>query len=247
MKNYVLDVGCVSKYVRNITDLMCRMADIFMKEKTVRYAKNVRNSVRPMHCQYMESAKQSKRLLRKHTEILWYFQSLEVTFSGGECLLQAQNVKKTAEILKQKGIHICIDTALNVAWDTIEEILPYTDLFLVDIKAGTEETHRKYTGVTNRMIKENLKKLSQEADIWIRIPMVHHVNDTEEELNEMIEFISSLGNGVKKIQLLKYHSLGKMKYQWIGKECVEFEEPDELYREHILSKMRELPFYVEWN
>ena len=39
-----------------------------------------------------------------------------VTFSGGECLLQAQNVKKTAEILKQKGIHICIDTALNVAW-----------------------------------------------------------------------------------------------------------------------------------
>ena len=170
-----------------------------------------------------------------------------VTFSGGECLLQAQNVKKTAEILKQKGIHICIDTALNVAWDTIEEILPYTDLILVDIKAGTEETHRKYTGVTNRMIKENLKKLSQEADIWIRIPMVHHVNDTEEELNEMIEFISSLGDGVKKIQLLKYHSLGKMKYQWIGKECVEFEEPDELYREHILSKMRELPFYVEWN
>lgn len=47
--------------------------------------------------------------------------------------------------------------------------------------------------------------------------MVHHVNDTEEELNEMIEFISSLGDGVKKIQLLKYHSLGKMKYQWIEK------------------------------
>ena len=48
-----------------------------------------------------------------------------------------------------------------------------------------------------------MKKLSQEADIWIRIPMVHHVIDTEEELNEMIEFISSLGDGVKKIQLLK--------------------------------------------
>ncbi len=45
--------------------------------------------------------------------------------------------------------------------DTIEGILPYTDLFLVDVKAGTEDTHRKYTGVTNRMIKENLKKLSQ--------------------------------------------------------------------------------------
>ena len=51
-----------------------------------------------------------------------------VTFSGGECLLQAKNIKKTAEILKQRGIHICIDTALNVAWDTIEGILPYTDL-----------------------------------------------------------------------------------------------------------------------
>ena len=59
---------------------------IFMKEKTVRYAKNVRNSVRPMHCQYMESANQSKRLLRKHTEILWYFQSLE------ESHFQVENV-----------------------------------------------------------------------------------------------------------------------------------------------------------
>ena len=83
--------------------------------------------------------------------------------------------------------------------------------------------------------EENTKHLEDET------------KSTEEELNEMIEFISSLGEGVKKIQLLKYHSLGKMKYQWIGKECVEFEEPDELYREHILSKMRELPFYVEWN
>ena len=158
-----------------------------------------------------------------------------------------QNIKKTAEILKQRGIHICIDTALNVAWDTIEGILPYTDLFLVDVKAGTEDTHRKYTGVTNRMIKENLQKLSQEADIWIRIPMVHNVNDTEQELDEIIKYISSLGDGVKKIQLLKYHSLGKMKYQWIGKECVKFEEPDEVHREYILSRMRKLPFYVEWN
>ena len=77
------------------------------------------------------------------------------------------------------------------------------------------------------MIKENLKKLSQEADIWIRIPMVHHVNDTEEELNEMIEFISSLGDGVKKIQLLKYHSLGKMKYQQVKRIYMKL-EPDEL-------------------
>ena len=119
--------------------------------------------------------------------------------------------------------------------------------FFIDVKAGTEDTHRKYTGVTNRMIKENLKKLSQEADIWIRIPMVHNVNDTEQELDEIIKYISSLGDGVKKIQLLKYHSLGKMKYQWIGKECVKFEEPDEVHREYILSRMRKLPFYVEWN
>ena len=233
MKNYVLDVECVLKYVQNITDLMYRMAGIFMKEKIVKYAKNVLNSVRPMLCQCME--------------LVVFPEFGGVTFSGGECLLQAKNIKKTAEILKQRGIHICIDTALNVAWDTIEGILPYTDLFLVDVKAGTEDTHRKYTGVTNRMIKENLQKLSQEADIWIRIPMVHNVNDTEQELDEIIKYISSLGDGVKKIQLLKYHSLGKMKYQWIGKECVKFEEPDEVHREYILSRMRKLPFYVEWN
>mgnify|MGYP000929898054 CR=1 FL=1 len=169
-----------------------------------------------------------------------------VTFSGGECLLQAKNIKKTAEILKQRGIHICIDTALNVAWDTIEGILPYTDLFLVDVKAGTEDTHRKYTGVTNRMIKENLQKKSC-SQCRIATGAAFLMHSYYEELDEIIKYISSLGDGVKKIQLLKYHSLGKMKYQWIGKECVKFEEPDEVHREYILSRMRKLPFYVEWN
>ena len=53
------------------------------------------------------------------------------------------------------------------------------------------------------MIKENLQKLSQEADIWIRIPMVHNVNDTEQELDEIIKYISSLGDGVKKDSTIK--------------------------------------------
>lgn len=130
MKNYVLDVGCVSKYVRNITDLMCRMAGIFMKEKTVRYAEKCAKQCPTNALSVYGISKTVEEIAEEaYRDSMVFPEFGGVTFSGGECLLQAQNVKKTAEILKQKGIHICIDTALNVAWDTIEGILPYTDLF----------------------------------------------------------------------------------------------------------------------
>ena len=84
-----------------------------------------------------------------------------VTFSGGECMLQLDFLEEVLLRLKDKGIHTAVDTAGNVPFEDFERILPYTDLFLYDMKAFHEEVHRKLTGVSNERIKDNLVRLAQ--------------------------------------------------------------------------------------
>ena len=144
------------------------------------------------------------------------------------------------------------DAAYQKVPHNFQEALEYSATGKIIVMGGTEPAHS--TDAVSAILAEyihadKLINLTSVDGMYYKDPNKYEDAKLIKEItaSEMIEFISSLGDGVKKIQLLKYHSLGKMKYQWIGKECVEFEEPDELYREHILSKMRELPFYVEWN
>ena len=105
-----------------------------------------------------------------------------VTFSGGECMLQLDFLCEILEKCKSAGIHTAVDTAGNVPWKSFEKILPFTDLFLYDIKAFGAELHRKGTGVSNELILENLKNLSGRADIIVRIPVIGGYNDNDEEI-----------------------------------------------------------------
>ena len=73
---------------------------------------------------------------------------------------------------KENGIHTAVDTAGNALWERFEKILPYTDLFLYDVKAFSEKLHKEGTGVSNSLILENLKRLSGRAEIIIRIPVI---------------------------------------------------------------------------
>jgi len=85
-----------------------------------------------------------------------------VTCSGGEPLLQHGFLAGFLRKCREKKINTCIDTALNVEWEYIEELLEYTDMFLVDIKAMDTKLHRRLTGVGNERILYNLKKLSED-------------------------------------------------------------------------------------
>lgn len=170
-----------------------------------------------------------------------------VTFSGGECLLQAEQVYSLASRLKKRNIHICVDTALNVPWERIENLTEVTDLFLVDLKAGSEEVHKHYTGVSMGRILENLKRLSNISDCWLRIPVVCGVNDSPEEIRKMVAHIEKLGNHIKKIQLLAYHALGEAKYNHLGMKMTEFSAPDEEQKKHILERFQSLNIPTEWN
>ena len=77
------------------------------------------------------------------------------TFSGGECMLQIGFLCEILKKCKENGIHTAVDTAGNVPWEYFEKILPYTDIFLYDVKAFSEDLHKRGTGVSNKLILEN--------------------------------------------------------------------------------------------
>ena len=156
-----------------------------------------------------------------------------VTFSGGECMLQIDFLTEVLKACKENGIYTAVDTAGHVPYEHFEKILPYTDLFLYDVKCFDSEKHRQYTGVGNELILENLKKLlATDIPVWVRIPIIPTVNDTVEEMQRIKGYIYSCGKP-QNIELLPYHAMGEHKYAAIGKEVQRFSAPCE-------EKMREL-------
>lgn len=148
-----------------------------------------------------------------------------VTFSGGECMLQIDFLAEILKKCKANDIHTAVDTAGNVPWEYFEKILPYTDLFLYDVKCFSDELHIEGTGVSNKRIKENLKKLSAEfnGDIIIRIPLIPGYNDDISELQKTADFLS--GISAVKTELLPYHAMGEHKYDALGMDCTKYTAP----------------------
>ena len=134
-----------------------------------------------------------------------------VTFSGGEPLLQTSFILECAKKLKENNINIVLDTA-GVGND-YDELLDYIDLVIMDIKGITA---LQYKEMTSYDIDDSLLfiKKCQEKHIkmWIRQVIVPGINDTEEYINELKFFISSLSN-IEKVELLPYHTMALNKYE----------------------------------
>ena len=146
------------------------------------------------------------------------------TFSGGECMLQTNFLCEILKKCKENGIHTAVDTAGNVPWESFEKILPYTDMFLYDIKAYSEDLHKQGTGISNQLILENLLRLSGKCDIIVRIPVIGGFNDDKAELEKIAGFLKKI-KCIKK-EPLPYHSMGEHKYDALGMEHEHYSVPD---------------------
>ena len=148
-----------------------------------------------------------------------------VTFSGGECMLQIDFLAEILKKCKENGIHTAVDTAGNVSWTNFEKIMPYTDLFLYDIKCFSENLHIDGTGVSNKLILKNLKKLSESfnGDIIIRIPVMTGFNDDMDEMEKVANFLKNIKT--KSVELLPYHKLGEHKYTALGLSIISYKIP----------------------
>lgn len=151
-----------------------------------------------------------------------------VTVSGGEPLIHADFVEELLKKLKKENIHTAVDTCGAVSFENIQRVAPYTDVFLYDIKLMDDEKHLKFTGMSNKLILDNLKKLSQiHSSINIRMPIIEGVNADINHIQATIDFIKTLN--IKKINLLPYHDIAKHKYKKL----------DIQYQEEKMSKPSE--------
>lgn len=142
-----------------------------------------------------------------------------VTFSGGEAGLQADFVYETAKLLRKEGVPVTLDTAGLIKWDILSHLLEEIDLVLYDIKSIDEQIHKKCTGVSNQLILDNAKKIADiPKPMWIRMVLVPDWNDDLHDIKKRFEFIKSLGPAVKRVDVLKYHTLGEGKYYSLGME-----------------------------
>ena len=142
-----------------------------------------------------------------------------VTVSGGEALLQLDFVTEFFKMLKKEGVHTCLDTAAGPFRDTPEylekfdKLMEYTDLVLLDIKEIDSAKHKDLTGIPNEHILQCARHLSAlNKPMWVRHVLVPTINDDDNDLAHLREFLDTLSN-VEKIEVLSYHSLGVHKWE----------------------------------
>ena len=143
-----------------------------------------------------------------------------VTLSGGEVMaMDLEYILAIAKELKRQDVTLTIDTCGYVPYEKFQAILPYVNTFLYDVKVMDPELHKKYIGVDNQLILDNLARLAADgARIYIRIPTVKEVNGNEENMKETIRFLKEHDIHPAQINLLPYHDTGSGKYSKLDME-----------------------------
>lgn len=139
-----------------------------------------------------------------------------ITYSGGEPSFQKEFLKSMVDTFFNMGIHQTIETCGYFNWDHMKDIFEKLDFAFVDIKVMNGKKHKELTGVDNKKILDNIKRLGElDIDLVIRIPLIKGINDSLDNINETASFVSeNIPNG--KIEILPYHSLGNYKYDKLG-------------------------------
>ncbi len=169
-----------------------------------------------------------------------------VTLSGGEPLAQYEFLRILLMEIRKKGIHIALDTAGYVPTEDLEGICDGVDLFLFDLKMMDEERHRQFCGTSNRIILENLKRLSRRGcRIFIRIPLISGINDDDHNIGSIGKFLHTL-RGIESINFLPYHRGGTEKQRRL-RECPSmeaFQPPSPERLDHLEELLSDLGFAV---
>lgn len=141
------------------------------------------------------------------------------TFSGGEPLMHHKFLIRLLDECGKEGIHRCVDTSGHANTKVLLDVAKRTEHFLYDLKMMDSVKHKKYTGVSNENILENLRILAETgAKINIRIPLIKGVNDDDENIQQSAAFIASLAGEKKLVNILPYHNIASKKYEKLGQE-----------------------------
>lgn len=139
-----------------------------------------------------------------------------VNFSGGEPLLQGQFITEAMKALKKEGINSAIDASGTYVDEYTEEAVKTCDLVLLDIKHPDPERFKIVTGKDQETLFRLIDIINRHGrHVWIRNVVVPDINDTEEDIEALNEFISQVEH-IDKVELLGYHTMAVQKYGKLG-------------------------------
>lgn len=159
-----------------------------------------------------------------------------LTLSGGECLGQIDFARDLLRGAKERGINTAIESTGFADWEKIKELIPYLDVYLMDIKHMNSIKHKEFTSQPNELILENAKKIAQNFNkLIIRTPVIPTFNATVGEIREIAKYAKSIG--VNEMHILPYHRLGKDKYYGLGRNysLEEIEPPSKELMNELLQ------------
>lgn len=169
-----------------------------------------------------------------------------VTFSGGEPLLHSKFIIETAKLLKEENIHIALDTS-GVGLGDYNEVLPYIDLVILDIKHTKPLGYKELTNLEINESEEFIKELNKSnIPVWIRQVIVPGIMDNYEYIDSLINYLYKINN-IKRVDFLPFHRLGREKYLSLGltypyedKPEMDKEECNKLYKYFEKNYKKEL-------
>ncbi|MGL5435586.1 MAG: glycyl-radical enzyme activating protein [Lachnospiraceae bacterium] len=140
-----------------------------------------------------------------------------ITLSGGEPLVQYAFAAELLRACKSQGWNTAMETTGIGSSEAIEQVIPYVDTVLLDIKHKNSEKHKAFTGVANKGLLDNAPRICKLSDTVVRVPVIPGFNDTIAEIRDIAAYVKTL-TGVRTIHLLPYHSFGENKYDLLGRD-----------------------------
>lgn len=158
-----------------------------------------------------------------------------VTFSGGECMSAPKELTSLMKECRQWGIHTAVDTCGFCKTEDLTTTLPYTNLYLYDIKCVDPKLHRELTGADNGIILKNLRFLKENgANIWLRLPLIVGANCEDREISDLLELADEIRPA--HVSLLPYHNTGSFKYLRLNREAESFTTPKAEWLEELRDR-----------
>ncbi|MBR5503295.1 MAG: 4Fe-4S cluster-binding domain-containing protein [Methanobrevibacter sp.] len=161
-----------------------------------------------------------------------------VTFSGGEPLLQVQELESLLKSLKSKNVNICFETALSVNEELVSIALQYADFIYVDVKLLSNPS---IVGLDLDLYYKNLELINNSSlsseNIVFRIPLNYEYTLTDENMNMVIDLLKSYPDF--SVEIFKTHNLAESKYAYLNKEFVPFKEVSNEDIDNVLNRIKE--------
>lgn len=155
-----------------------------------------------------------------------------ITFSGGEPTFQAKALVPLFKMLKEAGIHICVDTNGGIWNEDVKELLSLADLVLLDVKQFNPNLHRILTERSNEQTLRTAAWLEENGKpFWLRYVLVQGYSAFKEDMEALGEHFKDYKQ-IERVEILPYHTLGVHKYEAMNMEYklknVEYNTPEQL-------------------